>query len=828
LRPEDSADALPRAGGKHSRLVHACFFLSGLSALIYEVAWLNRIQLVMGHTVYSLATTLAAYMTGLALGALAVPRLKRSGLSPLFLYLVAELLIGVYGLGFQPLLQLVQGPYGAIVERFELSLLGLSFVQFAFCGALILVPTVLMGTTLPLLAHHLYTRADEAAEKVPTLYAVNTLGAVAGSFLAGFVILPALGYLRTIELAAGINIVLFMVAVTLAGGAGAPASFEQLVSGLRELLRPQRIPVPLTRRDSGPAAILFVSGAASMLVQVTWNRLAALSFGPSVYIFPLTTTVVLLGIVLGSLLFRRISANETASRLALVFLPAVAGVLLLVGDGALARSPLSVLDWHQDWQPGFWGFTGLAFARLCLCILPAATALGALFPAATTALTRGKAPARAAHALGAGYALNIAGLIAGALLGSFVLLPQYGVEAMGKILFVLLMACSVGLSLGFAWLPHAAVSLWVLAWIAVEIAPPYDWRLLTNGYFYNRTKKTSMEDTRSRGWKDRNAYFGAYEARLVARRDDPHATISIHDDPYRADYRAFKVNGKIDGNNTEDLATTRMLALFPLLAKADIESALVIGLGTGSTVAQTLKYPTLKRTKVIELSGAMIDFARQFFPYVDGDIWNDPRFSYENRDGRDYLEHTRETYDLIISEPSNPWVDGVASLFTQEFYESVARRLNPGGVASLWFHTYGLDCEAVLSVMTAAAQAFENLLVFRRSTDLYMVASVDPIRLKALPAALASQETELFLQTGTKGEKRSTAYEAMLRKSIVYDRPAIVRAASAINPVVNRDDNQYLRYSSGRSFASGISCQDFPGARSTDTRAYAERVTGSL
>ncbi len=805
-----------------SRWIFTCFFLSGFSALIYEVAWLSRIQLVMGHTVYSLATTVSAYLAGLAWGALWVPRLRRSGIDPLWLYLGAELGVGIYGVFFSPLVALWKAPYGALVTALPtLPLPVISAVQFVFCGALVALPTFLMGTTLPLLADYLYRRPNEISEKTPALYGVNTLGAMTGAFGAGYLILPALGYDRSILLAAGINLSLFLIITVISGGEAKMPPWRAWREGLTRTLRARREEPAawgVLRAADWPAVVaLFVSGFVSLELQMVWNRLAALGFGPSVYVFPLITTIVLAGIGLGSLLFRRIAARERMAGLALAFLPAAGGLAVLGGTAFFATAPKLTL-WVHMGAPGFWSYTFWQFLWAAATLLPAAMLTGAIFPAAATALTRGRERDEATAALSAGYAVNIAGLIVGGVAGSFVLLPGLGIESLIQFTTYGLLGLSAYVALTRHWLPAAAIAVWVLGWIAVEVTPAWDWQRLTAGYFYNRFHKMENVKLRNLGWANQWEYSQSNETVLIDRRDDPHATVSIHGMSGKQGYRAFKINGKVDGNNDADLGTTRLLAFLPALIRSDYQNAVVIGLGTGSTAANVLRYPQMKSVEVVELSSAMVHFSQTYFKGTDGDIWDDPRFRLENRDGRDFLEHTRSRFDLIVSEPSNPWVDGVASLFTREFFDTVSRRLSPAGVAMIWFHSYALTCDTVWPVLVAAAEAFKGLLVLRVSGDLYILGSNDPeLRVQQVVPENAFMEKGLMKEAGvyrSREDSTYTVYKKLLENRLLYDRAGLVKGMVAVE--ANTDDNQSLQYRSGRVFFSGIGCDTYREAFDAD------------
>lgn len=806
--------------------VYLCFFVSGFSALLYEVAWLNRIQMVMGHTVYSLSTTLAAYMVGLALGGLALPRLKKSGVNSLYLYLIAEFTIGIYGILFQPLLSLVQIFYSAIARTYELPLVPFSLIQFFFCGILIILPTFLMGTTLPLLADHLYRQQNELSKKVSLLYAINTLGAGLGCMLSGFVILPALGYSHSIYLAAFLNISLFMSASILIPNIKAPTFSEirQIINGLFHSKKTQR---SFSAVDRVSLTLLGVSGICCMVVQVSWNRLAELVFGPSTYIFPLVTTVVLTGIVLGSLLVSKISKKESSLLYSTTFLPWIAAVLLMLGNYALTQSPNAVLYWHTQYAPNFPLYTFLCLTQLLICVLPASLFLGALFPAGTSLLTLNKK--EAGEFLGFGYSINILGLVLGAIIGSFVIFPYFGLEKMESVSILLL----GGVSALSAWKilkqPILGASVLASLILMLAIVPRYDFNLLTSGLFYNRTKDTSEDDLKKKGYLSSVDYRKMNTMRLLAVKDDPHATLSIHSSDEDGKTRLFKTSGKVDGNNTSDLKTTRLLIAFPMLANLNVENILTIGFGTGATATDTLLFPKVKHSEVLEISESLAKFSKQYFPEVNESFWKDPRSHITIRDGREFLQNSTQTYDLILSEPSNPWMSGVSSLFTQEFYHMVSQHLAPKGIASLWFHTYGLDCTAVFSVFSAAAKSFSSLLVFKVSSDVFMLASNDEIELRTLPASYNYLEDYVLNQVLEipPAETPVERYKQILQSYLILNKKDI-EFLSAQSPV-NSDDNQYLQFQSGKTFWQSLFCHDiyYEQSRKALVDRYSDQFTKS-
>jgi spermidine synthase len=513
-----------------------------------------------------------------------------------------------------------------------------------------------------------------------------------------------------------------------------------------------------------------------MLVQIAWNRLADLVFGPSVYVFPLVTAVVLAGGAAGGALAALYSKGRklkpgTCARLALI-----GAALLVAGTHFFARGPLVVLRAHLWLAPDFAVYWILAAVLAVVCLLPAAALMGALFPAAATLLV---AEDGRAERLGLGLAVNVAGLVLGAVAGTFGLTPLGGPEALIDAAAAALVIVVVarlpgalrGAEPGVASRRRQAFALasGVLGLIGLIAAlPRFDWELLTASYFYNRVRVEAGSPI--------GGVAELTQGRLLEVAHDPHATISIHESLEDKRERWFKVSGKTDGNNGSDVANARLVAELPRLVMERARSALVIGLGLGATAASALSYDGLESLTVVELSAAVTRLAREYFGDVNRALFADPRFKLIVRDGREYLEHSSARYDVIASQPSNPWVAGVGSLFTREFFATVARRLEPGGVASLWFHTYGLDCPAVMSALKAAAEEFGSVLVLRDGGNLYV---------------LAARESALRFNP-------ARATPDFLVSHLALDRDAILSLARDIP--ANTDDNQLLQFRAGRTF----------------------------
>ncbi|MCC7440875.1 MAG: fused MFS/spermidine synthase [Bdellovibrionales bacterium] len=789
-------------------LAYGLFIVSGFTALLYEVTWLNRIQLLMGHTVYSLATTLCAYLAGLAVGAWFAPRLIATGVDGLKLYLWAELAIGLYGLLFEPLLRVAEIPYSAWVTAFQPGVPLLSAAQFLIAGMIVFIPTALMGTTLPVLCSSLFKGKNEISERLPSLYAANTVGACLGAITAGFALLPWLGYRNCILLAAGLNLLLFLTATLLVPSSRPDDDWSKLKWGklfrtpdLRSAARGWMR--TLSSQDRAAAWILFLSGAVSMWCQILWNRLTALGFGPSSFVFPMVTSAILGGIVAGSLLFGRLSARNHSQERLLALLPSAGAILFFAGTWALGRSPGIAYALHLiEGERSALTYYSVATLWVWLCLVPPSAVLGAMFPAALSQITRDRADPTTA--VGRGYALNVLGLLFGALSGSFLLLPVFGIESLRQVIGGALFLASA-VTAAVLWKGGARpVAALTLGAVCLAVVPAFDPVLLTSGLFYNRFARPTEKMLKDGGFVDAWSFQTSQFRRLLAYRDDPHATIGIHE-PRDGDTRFFTINGKVDGNNKGDLRTTRLVAQLAVLAQPSPKNILTVGLGIGSTLAETLAFEKVERSTLIELSPAMIEFSKKYFPEVNGVVWDHPAVRILNRDGREFLRNTRRTFDLIISEPSNPWVDGVASLFTREYYAEVLSRLTPGGVALLWFHSYGLSCPAMASVLRAAAEVFNGLFIFDVGGDLYMIARREDGMLLT-PGPKYDSNLERLADTLNLRAKTGTHewYTELVNRHFLFDRKAALAATEGF--VTNTDDNQILQFDAGKNFWRDLKC----------------------
>ena len=698
-----------------------CFFLSGGTALVYEVVFLRMLGLVFGHTVHAVATVLIVFMGGLALGSALFGGLTPRIRSPIQAYGWLELGIGAWAALLPMLFAWSAAWYPDLFRALGQSHAVLPWIQFALGSALLLVPTTLMGGTLAVLSQALAGPDSRVGRLVGGLYAVNTCGAVVGAAMAGYVLLPSLGNRATIEAAAALNLALGFAALVYgrarsarpAGIDLAPASESD--ADVREA--PSRDVKPLGVRLTVVA--LGISGAVSMLYEVTWTRALALVLGSSTYAFTAMLVAFLLGLAGGSALYAWRWGTRQPSPVAFGALQAGIAVLVVPVLLMFERLPellLAALRW--SYAPPFvmWIQLGLSVGVL----LPVTLLIGATFPCAVAVATPGAA--RVGESVGRIYAANTVGAVGGAVLTGFALVPALGVHAaivvgvVVNLLLAALLTATADLRPAWRWGSAGAALLAAVA-VAVGIAP-WDPRVMSSGpaiYVGPYLRSAAASSSSSIGATLRSQ-------RVLFYRDGRSGTVSVGQSGV---HRYLRINGKTEGSTSLDMPTQQLVGHLPLLTHPDPRDVLVIGLGTGVTAGAVARHG-IRRLDVVEIEPAVVEAAGRFFGEANGHVLLDPRTRTLVADGRNFLFTTPDRYDVIISEPSNPWISGLASLFSEEFFRLTRAHLSPGGVMVQWIQLYNLRPDDLRMILKTFQGVFPATTVWNISEDLLLVGRTEP------------------------------------------------------------------------------------------------------
>lgn len=674
------------------------FALSGGAGLVHEVAWARALGQAIGNSLQGLTTALAVFLGGLGLGSAIASRSAGRSRDPLRAYVVLEGLLALCGAlapwmaGALPRVLEVAGP--ACRSESSLAILRVGLTAIALGP-----PTLLMGATLPYLVRECVRRGAVPRGAFAALYGANTLGASAGALVGSFVLLPLLGTRATFLAAGGLN----------ALAAGAAALLSSRLPSRSEAGEAITIEPAEAVADPGIAHAPLVlsaalSGAIGAVFQVGWMRATALAFGSSVYALGITLTACILGLGLGPLLVRKRLERGPSPVPAVVAL-GVAGLSSLLLVPVLGRLPIvaAMASGRIDAAP-----VALLLAQFglvaALLLLPTITQ-GMVLPALAACARGGGATHRIAGRL---YAASTWGAVCGFVLAGFVALPTLGARCS----LVAASAASMLLALvplRFAPAPRralAAAGLVTGGLIAPWFLPGWDADLVSGGGFlygpvYRSASGGSLrlrELIRSRG-------------EILFAREDGMALVTVRRSP--AGIQSLQINGKTEASTGGDMSTQLLSAHLPLLLHRDPKDILVIGLASGITLGAAERH-ALRSIEVMEIAPAVVEAAGRF------DAWNgralaDPRMRIVIDDARGRLLARARRYDVITSQPSNPWVAGVANLFTEEFYSLARDRLNPNGLFCQWVQAYRLSTDEFHGVVASFLRVFPDATLWEES-----------------------------------------------------------------------------------------------------------------
>ena len=682
------------------------FVASGFAGLIYESLWTHYLKLFLGHAAYAQSLVLAVFMGAMAAGAWLCSRRSARLANPLRAYALVEGAIGLLALVFHnAFVALTDWAYGALLPALGSEWAVLT-AKLALCSLLIVPQSILLGATFPLMSAAL-ARADPraAGESVAMLYFTNSLGAALGVLASGFLMIAAFGLPGTVRIAGLVNLALAATVWFVARRRSPPAIQED--------------------REERPRAhlllgVAFFTGLASFVYEIGWIRMLSLVLGASTHSFELMLATFILGLALGGLAVRRrVDAAAAPERL-------LAWVQIAMAVAAALTLPLydvtftlmeTLMSGLARNDTGYFFFNAAGAGISALVMLPATFLAGMTLPLLTGALIRrggGEA------AIGRIYAANTLGAIAGVVLAVHVGLPLLGLK--GSLMAGALVDAVLGLFLlGYLYekrILQATAGACAVFVLAMGFGVELDANKMTAGVFRYGELAASRD------------------AQVLFKKDGKTATVHL---VKYAEATSLRTNGKSDGSINLDPAGERgtdeitmvLTGALPLALRPEAKSAAVIGIGTGLTTHTLLQSLNIERVETIEIEAAMAEASRGFLPRNSG-AFADPRGTILIDDAKSYFAARQRRYDIIVSEPSNPWVSGVSSLFTREFYHRIRGHLAPRGLLVQWFQLYEIDPSLVASVMRALGEEFPHYAVFAPSdSDLLIVASEGEIPLPA-------------------------------------------------------------------------------------------------
>ena len=709
-------------------IVALLFFSSGAFALVYQIAWVRALALEFGSTTLAVSTVVAVFMAGLGIGARIGGSFADASDSPLRKYGIIEISLGAYALISLHLIEAFTAVF-RFVGTYAYDNLWTIFLLRAVLSSLVLLPpTILMGMTLPLLSRFVALQGAGISKGTGMLYGLNTIGAYVGCLLAGFTLLPSIGLYRSILYTAILNIGLGVIAIALAKRAGEKPGAMLANSSSSNA------------RNWDPILLsVALSGAAALICEVAWTRVLILVIGGSVYAFVSVLAVFLAGLGIGgyvsAIFLDRVPYGERKAFFLLCFLTALAVFATTILFPKMPELFVLLLD-EEAFARGSKMFA--VHMLICSAVMAVpAILMGALFPLAIGIFETQRE--RAGFEVGRLYAYNTFGAIVGSLLCGFWALPELGMR--GTMLLAIFLQCLAG-----------SISLWQVSWrlryvslaatalctgLFLMLAPTWQPQVMASGVFTYGSKYKNRED------KSFKEYVETAEE-LLFYRDGLTATITVTRDRISATQDLYiSTNGKIDGSSHYDMPTQRVTAHMPILLHPKPSEVCVLGMGTGVTAGSAGLHPV--HVTLLEIEEEIVKGSRLFRDH-NNRVHDNKRVDIRVTDGRLFLNLHPKRFDVIISEPSNPWLAGVAGLFTVDFYTIGANALREGGIFAQWGQIYNLSSKNVQTMIRSFAEVFPYtyIVVTIPNTDTLMLGSKTPItfspnllqeRMRAAPVA---------------------------------------------------------------------------------------------
>lgn len=710
------------------RLLYALIFLSGASGLVYQVVWHKYLAILLGAQARATAIVLAIFLGGISVGYAMFGRWSRYKKWNLLLaYSLVEVGLGAWAFLFPFLFR------GAMPLTAKLySALGVNslLIDIVMSIALIGLPTFLMGGTLPLLTQGLSRDLEEASRTHAKIYGFNTVGACVGCLAAGYVLVPSYGLAVTTTIGGFFNMLVGIVSYFAFARKGAPQEGAEAPPRFADGLH-------FTRDQAALLAVGFLSGFYLITLETVLIRLMGLSTGSSNYNFTLIVAIFIFGLGAGSLAVRdipkygvtRLFWNQVAVSFFLM--------LLYLSGTYWAFGVHTVRAMVRDLPEAFYLYQLLLGLGFTLLLIVPIGFSGLTLPLCFHLMKDSKESL--GERVGQLYGVNTIGCVMGAIAGGYFFLNFIDLDQLFKVCVLL----ALGSSFAAAFLyvrrenPSPGKLSFASAVLAVVLMSiPVSSRWPKEQFIQPFRHPQPIENVTFRGPDAFLKYMGR-STELLYWKDGPNTSVGIGASKYQGKEisRTIFVNGKSDGNTRGDLFTTVMLAHIPALLGKKIERSCIIGLGTGITIGTLAQYPDVKTIDVAEISNFSIANASYFDPYNNG-VSKDPKVHFHEMDAFRFLQGTTEKYDIVISEPSNPWVAGIENLYSSEFYDIALSKMEPEGIFVQWMHSYSLTEDLFRLVMRTMAGRFPYVTVFQlKGGDLALVGKREPFTKEDLSRA---------------------------------------------------------------------------------------------
>lgn len=697
------------------KLIVLIYFFSGICSLIDEVVWVRLLKLTLGNTVYASSIVVSVFMGGLALGSLIMSRYADRIKNRLRVYAILEVCATIAALSLPLFLKLMDGAYQQFYVRYDPSPNLLLLVQVIVSAILLLIPAMVMGSTLPLLGRYVTSLQERVGRLVGRLYALNMLGAALGCFLAGFILIRTVGIMGTIYIAAGINL---LVAIS---GFILSLSYDINTEVKIKPAGSVNIESNSKRTVASNSFILliafFCSGLISIGYELLWMRSIVFVLGGPTYVFAAVLTIYLLGNVLGawigSLLSKRIKY------------PAVAFGISLTCLGILGIFYINWLDlWQSDILSAFVSSTinfwenpmvralfFPIFNSFFLFFIPA-IAMGIGFPFALQAWSNYRH--KVGQTTGVVYGVNTIGAVLGGLLVGFLFIPLLGVQRSVMVLGL------TGLWLGTIMILVFSTKVrfkWRIAYLVVAVSITIVSFLIPSDLFKRQFISYTTEETK-----------------ILAVKEGINTTVSVHEGE-SGELTLATAGIKVAGDHPGFSITQRILGHLGILLNKNTNQILSVGFGTGES-ANCLSKHELESIEIIEIAPELVEISLEYFSHINsGEQLKEKNIQIKYMDAKNYLHLTDKQYDLIVTDAINPrQIADNASLYTLEYFRNASERLNPGGILGCWLPVHEIPVSCINSILGTFKETFPYVTIWLSLTApseynfLYVVGSNEPQR----------------------------------------------------------------------------------------------------
>ena len=696
------------------------FVVSGATGLVYQITWFKYLSYFFGNTTYAQTVVLATFMGGLAIGAWVLGKRADTTRFPLLQYAYLETGIGLYGLACPYVISYGRDVFLSVAQSTGLPSdhAMILFGKFLASAVILLPPTVLMGGTLPVLVRGIARDLDDSGRTLAALYFLNSLGAVLGSLVGGVFLIPGIGLRTTITVAAGVNLLIAAIALLIGRAEAVQAGQNTAPAQPEETAHPRAV---------SPAILVAgLSGAASMIYEISWVRLLAPVLGSSTYSFTVMLLAFIGGIAGGSWMASLVLRRRPHLPVLLAWSQAGIVVSLLVTLPLYSRVPFMLVTFGQMLQRSdatYPLFLSLEFLLCFLLMVIPTIFLGLSLPIATRIASRDMS--RLGRSIGSVFAVNTLGTVLGALTAGLVLVPLLGIRmtffagiALNAAGSMIMVFASEGsgrkVRIGLATVLCAAAVL------CVTTLGDWTRHIMLSGVFRMVNKSVAVPS-------DFASFSGIFSRDSILFYDEGvSACVAVVQRSIPPHERVLVVNGKPDASSGADLASQVLVGQMGMLLHPHPDTVLVIGLGSGVSLGSVLTHD-ISHADCAEISPEVVR-ASHLFDDVNGRPLDDPRTRLTVDDALSFLRVSGARYDVIVNEPTNPWIAGVGNLFTVDFLRECVRHLKEDGVMVQWFHTYEMDDETLSLAIRTFHHVFPHATVWQPVIgDVIIVGTTTPV-----------------------------------------------------------------------------------------------------